>query len=400
MIHNFKVENFYSINELQELSFTSTKKYSDSCIAYDNFYVNNVNCFVGANASGKTNIFRALSFFIWFAENSFYQMSENITRLFSSHKLREKDLTKFEIVFDMNNRLYKYSIAMTPTKLVHEQLEIKSQKGFSYLYKLENKNNVINIKYNRNNVILPKINSKEESRFKTKKMSTFFSFLLGVGYLDDLGLTGITKGGFRNVYNVGLVNLDAGQESIILSQKLEKSKIKSEILSYLKCFDFGIEDYVNNKFKARIKNDTIINLIGFKHSNNHMTFNLPILEESSGTIKGLYLLLNLLEVLSKGGVAIVDELDASLHYDIAKKLISLFANKDTNKKNSQLFFSTHQPLFLNDRDKTQIFLCYKEDYLNTEIYRLDEVEGIRNTENFFEKYLSGEYGAIPRLGKC
>ena len=49
-------------------------------------------------------------------------------------------------------------------------------------------------------------------------------------------------------------------------------------------------------------------------------------------------------------------------------------------------------------DKKQIFLCEKEDYLNTEVYRLDEIEGVRNTENFFEKYLSGTYGATPRIG--
>ena len=114
----------------------------------------------------------------------------------------------------------------------------------------------------------------------------------------------------------------------------------------------------------------------------------------------MYLLLNLLDVLEYGGIAIIDELDARLHYEIAHKIISLFANKDTNKNNAQLFFSTHQPLFLNDRDKTQIFLCYKEDYLNTEVYRLDDIPGIRNTENFFEKYLAGEYGAVPRIGAC
>ncbi len=399
MIHSFKVENFNSIGERQELDFTSSKRYSDSSYSYNDIYVNAINCFVGANASGKTNIFKALSFFIWFAENSFYQVSDNHGRLFAPHKLKEDELTKFEIIFDMNKNLYKYSIALTPKELVSEQLEIKSQKGFIYLYKLKNVNNRISIQYNRNTDKLHKINQKEESRFKTKKMATFFSFLLGIGYLDELGLTGITKEGFRNVYSSGSISLDSNSESLILSEELEDSKLKSEILSYLKCFDFGIEDYVHNKFKARLKDETV-NLIGFKHSNDNKSFNLPIFDESAGTIKGMYLLLNLLEVLTKGGIAIIDELDARLHYDIARKLISLFANKETNENNAQLFFSTHQPLFLNDRDKSQIFLCYKEDFLNTEIYRLDEIKGVRNTENFFEKYLAGEYGATPRLGKC
>ncbi len=400
MIHSFKVENFYSISEEHEINFTSSKKYSDSNIFYDNgTYVNTVNCFVGANASGKTNLFKALSFFIWFAENSFYQMSDNIGRLFAPHKLKENELTKFEIIFDMNNNLYRYRITLSTKDLVSEQLDIKSQKGFIYLYKLKYVNGNINIQYNRNSDKLHRINPKEENRFKTKKMVTFLSFLLGIGYLDELGLTGITKEGFRNVYSDGSISLDSSSESLILSEELEESELKSEILAYLKCFDFGIEDYVHNKFKARLKNETI-NLIGFKHSNNAKSFNLPIFDESAGTIKGMYLLLNLLEVLTKGGIAIIDELDAHLHFDVARKLISLFANKETNKNNAQLFFSTHQPLFLNDRDKSQIFLCYKENFLDTEIYRLDDIKRVRNTENFFEKYLAGEYGATQRIRKC
>lgn len=400
MIHNFKVENFYSINEEQELDFTTNKKYSDSYGQYDNDYISKVNCFVGANASGKTNLFKALSFLLWFSENSFYQDLENdLKKLFVPHKLKENKPTKFEIIFDISQNLYRYSLILTPDELINEKLEIKSQKGYTFLYKLENVDKQINIKYNRNCDILPRINKKEEERFKLKKKATFLSFLIGIGYLDKIGLTGITNGCFRNVYSRGSISLESKTEAIILSKELEHSKQKSEILKYLKCFDLGIENYVLGMFKAKFPSETL-DLIGFRHANKEQSFDLPILEESAGSIKGMYLLLNLLDILEDGGIAIIDELDARLHYEIAHKIISLFANKDTNKNNAQLFFSTHQPLFLNDRDKTQIFLCYKEDYLNTEVYRLDDIPGIRNTENFFEKYLAGEYGATPRIEGC
>lgn len=398
MIHSFKVENFYSINEEQEINFVSKKAYSDSYINIEGGYVSLVNCLVGANASGKTNLFKALSFFIWFTENSFYRISsDDIGTLFNPHKLREGDKTKFEIVFDINNKLYKYSLSLTPKEIHNEVLEIKLQKGYTYLYKLENQDGKISIKYNRNSNILDKVNKKEEKRFKTKKMATFFSFLNGIGYFESIGLIGINSDCFRNVFIDGIINFNSSVESVILSKKLENSKQKKEILSYLMSFDLGIIDYVEGIFNG-IRNNKVFDYIGFKHSNHNTSFDLPIFEESSGTIKGTYLLLHLLKILSTGGVAIIDELDSGIHFDIARRLISLFANKDTNKNNAQLFFSTHQPLFLNDRDKTQIFLCYKEDYINTEIYRLDDIEGVRNTENFFEKYLSGEYGATPRLG--
>ena len=135
MIHNFKVENFYSINEEQELDFTTNKKYSDSYGQYDNDYISKVNCFVGANASGKTNLFKALSFLLWFSENSFYQDLENdLKKLFVPHKLKENKPTKFEIIFDISQNLYRYSLILTPDELINEKLEIKSQKGYTFLF--------------------------------------------------------------------------------------------------------------------------------------------------------------------------------------------------------------------------------------------------------------------------
>ena len=398
MLHNFKVENFYSIYEEQELSFTSKRFYGNSFTEFDDYYVSNVNCLIGANASGKTNILKALYFLLRFAQSSFYEIDESIVKLYEPHKLKQNEPTCFELTFDYNKILYRNNLCLFQNKVIDEKLEIKSQKGFSYLYKLENRDDFIEIKYNRNR-ILPKINPMEENRFKLKKNVTFLSFLLGTGYLQHLQLKSFANDIFSNVSNIDSRSYDHISESVYLSKALENTPLKNALLPYLKNFDFGIENFVeDNTFQVKFKNGESQNLIGFKHSNGNNSFILSALDESAGTIKGTFLMFHLLNVLAKGGVAIIDELDARLHYDIARILISLFANKETNLYNAQLFFSTHQPLFLNDRDKKQIFMCYKEDLLNTEIYRLDEIEGVRNTENFFEKYLAGCYGAVPRIG--
>ncbi len=401
MILNLKVENFYSINAPQELDFTSNRLYSDSYAQCNDKYVNLVNCFVGANASGKTNILKALAFLLWFAEDSYKTIDKVSGALFVPHKLRGKDTSKFELVFDVNNQIYKYSLELTWDKVISEVFAEKSQKGFSFLYKLTNENGVINIKYNRNNKSLTKINKEDEKRFKGMTKISFLSFLINTGYLSELKLHGITKQTFSNVFHSGSRSLDQFTESIMLSKGLKNQQMRSRLLPIIRNFDFGIDDFAKDEmFKLTFPDGNNINLIGFKHSNQGKKFYVSALEESAGTIKGTYLLMGLLGVLEKGGIAIIDEFDARLHYDIARKIISLFVDKETNPKNAQLFFTTHQPLFLNDRDKTQIFLCYKEDYLNSEIYRLDDIENIRNTENFFEKYLSGEYGATPRIGDC
>ena len=62
----------------------------------------------------------------------------------------------------------------------------------------------------------------------------------------------------------------------------------------------------------------------------------------------------------------------------------------------QLIFSTHQYPLLSDRTKTQIFLTEKENF-ETQIFRLDEIEGVRNDENFANKYIAGTYGGTPNI---
>ena len=100
--------------------------------------------------------------------------------------------------------------------------------------------------------------------------------------------------------------------------------------------------------------------------------------------------------LDTGSLMIIDEIENRIHPFIIEKLISLFADKTINKNNAQIIFSTHQPYLLSELTKTQIFFTEKED-LETEIYRLDEVDGVRNDDNFYMKYLNGVYGGVPEV---
>ena len=46
----------------------------------------------------------------------------------------------------------------------------------------------------------------------------------------------------------------------------------------------------------------------------------------------------------------------------------------------------------------QIFLVEKDsESFESEIYRLDDVDGVRNDENYFQKYMAGVYGATPKI---
>ena len=165
--------------------------------------------------------------------------------------------------------------------------------------------------------------------------------------------------------------------------------------------DLGILDIAdtlsivtNTKIHSKLANYEIINLL---HGNDEKKFDVPLLLESEGTVESMEFIIPLLQVISQDGMFVIDEIERSKHPLIVKELISIFIN---NNSNSQLIFSTHLPLLLENRNKSQIVFVEKTDCINSEIYRLEDLKNVRNVENFSLKYVTGKYGAIPRKKKC
>lgn len=405
MIYNYKVENFYSIREMQELDFEEPSKYDDSIAeTHTGKFINKINCILGNNASGKTNILKALSFVLWFVESSFYGIHDKEEIPYRKHELSKDKPSKFEITFDNKSDLFKLELELDENKVTSEKLSIKNIRGFCKIYSLSRKNNECDISHNRK--FLSSINKKDIDRFKARENASYFSFLTGLGYLNELNIKNIVSSFKSNTTFMGRDHLPHFINFIECSRQLERNKsFKTLYLDYINKFDLGISDIsltkaimmIDDESKEKRKKE---NLLVFKHGKEKETFDLPVFEESAGTINSLLLLCEMLEVFETGGVMIKDELESSLHPNIVKKLISFFSDTTINTHNAQLIFSTHQPIFLNDRLKRQIFLVEKENTVDTEVFRLDEIKNpsVRNDENFFLKYLSGEYGAVPNIG--
>jgi AAA15 family ATPase/GTPase len=70
-------------------------------------------------------------------------------------------------------------------------------------------------------------------------------------------------------------------------------------------------------------------------------------DESAGTRKLFTLAGPWLDVLDKGLVFFVDELDTSLHPHLVRFLLNLFHNPETNRHKAQLVFTTHDTTVLD-----------------------------------------------------
>ncbi|QDQ43160.1 AAA family ATPase [Methylacidiphilum kamchatkense] len=121
--------------------------------------------------------------------------------------------------------------------------------------------------------------------------------------------------------------------------------------------------------------------------------------ESNGTQSFIRSFPRLWIALNTGGIAVLDELDASIHPEVLREIISWFWDPQKNRHNAQLFFSCHNVLLLNELQKEEILLCEKtpkEGY--TRMYRLADIKGIRKSEDFVRGYWHGAYGALPNIG--
>ncbi len=404
MIYSLKVKNIYSIGKEQLFDFCNNKL-EDSSVAETKFgYVNKTSCVIGNNGSGKTSMLKAITFFKWLAEESFYKLKIDDLIPFQPHYLYENEPSRMEMIFNKKDKLFKLEFILNEKIILYEKLSMKKSNTnkFKNVYSVSRYNDGFKTLYSE---YLPPVNKKERDRLKIKSNSSLFSYFLNTGALSHLGLTNIFNAFYSNLTEAGRADIPLLYECFDISDLLEKQttlKQKEVIIDTLKTFDIGIEDISSDKskqfiFKTRnFDNAEDKSVINFVHGKNQNRFNVPLLFESDGTIRSLSLLFPFLNVANEGGILIFDEIETSKHPNIIKKILSSFEEYIQKKNDVQILFSTHMPLLLENRNKSQIFLVEKTDCINSEIYRLDEVEGVRNDENFAVKYLSGRYGAVPR----
>jgi AAA15 family ATPase/GTPase len=368
----------------------------------------------GANASGKTNLIKAMIAMrkmVLFSDNS-----EEIKNIEPFKFGTGADSTMFESSFIIEGVLYEYGFEIAENQILSEWLRKKSSRTTMILSRQGPHYNSIELK-----------GELKEAEPVTK-------------FIDSSALS-ITIMAKFNIHTAKLIKEYFSQififsgESIpayFTAQYISKDNVqKEEILKCLKYADFGIDDIevdIEEQGVASIRNflpDVANeNYLGRQHTEKGQklvtidinTFNLvydnskQIVEklklpfkkyQSTGTLKFFEMLGPLLDTLKKGKVIIIDEIDARLHCALVRYILSLFNSIDSNPKNAQLICNTHDVLLLEENlRRDQIWFVQKNTYGESELYSLNDFNNVRKEDPILKKYLLGTYGAIPFLGKC
>jgi hypothetical protein len=402
MIRKVKFNNFYSFKEEQEINFLAQKKNTYDYYTSDTGnQITKIAAFIGGNASGKTNIMRLFSFLRYFVCRSSYDdNSSNPTIAFKTH-FRNTRPSSFYIEFESNNNIYYYNVSIKDNIITNEELSLKEISPKSKKIKIFSRKTKtiedLNVNY------FP--NFKVEFLEKIRPEISLVAFLYSIYKIDIINNVYDYFSKIKtNINEKGEIN-NTKYQIKTLKLYLEDKTIKEEMEDIVNNFDIGLKNIdirKTNKIKdnssdssdpQKIEEFILVSGVHYtKEPNTRIAFNY----ESRGTQSLFFTLANILYSLKHESVVIIDEIELGLHPEALNKLIHYFIDKNKNGK-SQLIFSSHSLGFMNQLDMHQIFLVEKNEQCQSFVYRLNQVKNIRSDENFLAKYLSGAYGAYPKI---
>lgn len=425
MIHVFSVKNFLSVKDAVTLSFEPKK--SDNHLKevhlvepVEGVQLLKLGILYGGNASGKSNIIKALGFIreFWFNVNS--TSEEDIPVVpFKFDADCVQSPSEFSLVFYQNGLKYRYSL-LVDKHIVHaEKLDyypgIQPASVFSRTYE----DGVSKIFFG------PKIKiseaAKEELRVKCLSNISFFAAYRQVNARAEQ----IDKAAewMNNRFMPPVTPLSSLRQ---FTEKLlfEHDECSNSTLRFLKEADFNLSDILKKEEETNVTEDMIKKLknigfpdshlnelekkksltlrrIEFEHSvktaGKDTHFNMSLDEQSDGTVRMFGLSGVLFQALEKNAFLAVDEIESKLHPLLIEYVLQRFLEQS---EQSQLFVTTHYDNLFDEDDllrKDNFWFIEKEKDGSSEMYPLQQFTGLHRISSLQKAYKYGKFGAIPEV---
>lgn len=434
MIQEFRVSNFLSFRDETVLSFepVGTHRRGKERASLKDFLVYKVNentellrlaVFYGANASGKSNILKALDFLVSFCKKKTSQPDAptGVTPFMLNSATRNLP-SKFNLRFFINGERYWYNLELDSRQVYAEALYIYKSAQPTAVFK----RTINTIEFNPTENTLSAI-AKEQLQLNCLPNESFFASRAKVNiqlnhidkvikYFDENFLDSMMDEplDFENLYK-------AAEEFIS-----ENSEAKQHLLRFLKEADFNISGVTSKKqeimvpeevrntvladptspkaLKDQLREKPSYSIIRtfFTHqvteAGKMMEYTMPSRFQSLGTRRVFALESYLYALEETNRIALLDEFDSSLHPNLADYLISKFANCPNS--GSQLIVTSHYTGLLDNEDlRDDCFWITEKDKSGASTIRsVGKTKDMRVASK--EKgYRQGKLGGIPVFQK-
>ncbi len=402
MIIEIRLANFFSIHEEVVLSMQAanlqTKQAKD--LLQNTFVVGKERllktvALYGANASGKSNIIRAIRACVRMIFDS-HNYNENTIFDFVPFKFADASQTSsFFIRFMMNEVEYEYSFSLNVSEIVTESLYYYPKGRRSLVFMRDERKVGAKEKYEFRSMIKRPLDVAANTSRKTLFISR--ASQMGRPIAQDV------FGYFYNRFILGYIGYNASsaeqllqlyKDSLLQVLNIADSDIVNiESRTEPATFTSALFDGKTNKLLSMDSLQKQSLMIQTFHKNNPTIPFDFYTEESLGTQELFNRMLTILDVIKNGKVLLVDEIEEHLHTKLVEFILNMFHQSNS----AQLICTTHNTNLLDMKllRKDQIYFVNKCADGSSDLYSLFDYKDFRENMDAEKAYLQGRFDAIP-----
>lgn len=379
----------------------------------------------GGNASGKTNLFKALNFAKGLVVRGTQPDSLIPVEFFRLGSQSSELPVCFSFEILMDETIYEYSFAVTRKSVVEEKLVEISSTSEKTLYDRKDKKPNFHSSIRKDEFLKFAFKGTRDNQlFLTnsisQKVETFkpvynwFKDTLELvapdsrfepfeQFLDEAHHLYVTMNFMLPQLDTGIAHLggeDIPFANLPLPEQL-KQKIQEEVKEGITVRILA--EPINERFVVTRKNGELLSkkLITYhaKQDGNEVKFEMR--HESDGSQRVIDLLPAFLEISAAKckKVYVIDEVDRSMHTLLTRRLLEGYLKNCSPGSRAQLLFTTHDVLLMDQNllRRDEMWVTERDAKGVSSLLSFSEYKDVRYDKDIRKSYLQGRLGGIPRI---
>ena len=394
MIVQFSVSNFASIRSPQTLSFLPTPdSYMSEHFCHQvkpDVKLLKIGIIYGANASGKSNVLKALDFLRTLMLHIPADRNDTLPLTpFMLDDESRKEKTAMDLSFYVGETLYKLSVSFDKTVIYSEKLVYYPSVQPAVLY---------DRKYDPTKDATTIMFGKRLELGKSAQATILGNTLINSSVIAAFAKSNVETSRLNEVYAFlkdslkSVVSPKMSFEASARQMLLQDEGFRRFAVKFMAASDFNVEGI------GVVKDETGAPIISFNHKTDHGSYQLLEELESAGTIRYLGLSVLLYDLLSQNRIIAIDEIENSIHHELLSYLIRVFLANSENQ--SQLVMTTHDINLLNEDylRRDIIWFTDKNEQGETHLIRLSDL-GLHKHVSAYNAYRQNKLVKLPFVGQ-
>lgn len=429
MIINFSVENWMSFRNKVSFSMiaSSERQHGDRVPRIDKYKTRilPVAAIYGGNASGKTNLFKALSFVKGFVVKGTQPDTQIPVEVFRLNSQGAEQPARFSFELLVDEIIYEFSFAVTRKSVLEEKLVQVSSTSEQVLYdRRDNKPN-FNNRFKKDRFLQFAFQGTRENQlFLTNSVSQkvkvfkpvydWFKDILELvapdsrfepfeQFLDEGHPLYATMNKMLPQLDTGIAHLGGEEisfENMPLPMSL-KTKLQEDVKEGMTVR--LMTEPINERFIITRKNGELIakKLVTYHPKSDGTEAKFEMRQESDGSQRVIDLLPAFLEISAANSkkVYVIDEVDRSLHTLLTRRMLVAYLASCSIKSRSQLLFTTHDVLLMDQQllRRDEMWVAERNIDGISNLLSFSEYKDVRYDKDIKKSYLQGRLGGVPRI---